>query len=273
MPRPTRRFAAIAAAALLTGGAPSHAAAQAFDHGVFGRLLAAHVTDGMVDYDAFKASPEFSAYLQSLAQFDPRALPRDEQLAFWINAYNAYTIQLINQHEERKSIRNINKGLFGIKAYGPWKEKLAVVGGTPYGLDHIEQKIIRPEFKEPRIHFALVCAAMGCPPLRSEAYTGANLDEQLDQQARVFLLESPDKNRVDAAAGAVYLSQLFKFRDYDKDFGGSREAVAKFIAQYHPPGPDRELLESGQWDKWEYTEYDWNLNSQKSAGAATTSSR
>ncbi|MGH7628093.1 MAG: DUF547 domain-containing protein [Gemmatimonadales bacterium] len=271
MHRPIRRLTTIAAAAVLMAGAPADADAQTFDHGAFGRLLVAHVTDGMVDYDAFKASPEFSAYLQSLAQFDPRALPRDEQLAFWINAYNAYTIQLINQHDERESIRNINKGLFGIKGYGPWKEKLAVVGGTPLGLDHIEQKIIRPEFREPRIHFALVCAAMGCPPLRNEVYTGARLDQQLDDQARVFLLRSPEKNRVDPAGRAVYVSQVFKFRDYEKDFGGSREAVAKYIAGYHPPGPERELLESGKWNQWEHTEYDWTLNSQEKARAAATS--
>ncbi|MGH7516378.1 MAG: DUF547 domain-containing protein [Gemmatimonadales bacterium] len=271
MSRVTGHLAAVATAAVLTLAAPSAAAAQTFDHGAFDRLLRAHVAGGMVDYDALKASPEFAGYLQSLAQFDPRSLPRDEQLAFWINAYNAYTIQLINKHDERESIRNINRGLFGIRAYGPWKEKLAVVGGAPYGLDHIEQKIIRPEFKEPRIHFALVCAAMGCPPLRSEAYTGARLEEQLDEQARVFLLRSPEKNRVDAAARAVYVSQVFKFRDYEKDFRGSREAVAKYIAGYHPPGPERELLESGRWKTWEYIEYDWTLNSQEKARAAATS--
>src|SRR5688572_12953552 len=147
--------------------------AQSFDHGALDGLLARHVRNGLVDYDAFEASPEFREYLGSLAAFDPRLLPRDEQLAFWINAYNAYTIELINRHDERKSIRNINKSIGFIKGYGPWKEKLAVVGDSAYGLDEIEQKIIRPEFREPRIHFALVCAAMGCPPLRSEAYTGA----------------------------------------------------------------------------------------------------
>ncbi len=262
------RFAGIA---VILAAAPTPAAGQTFDHGLFDRLLAQHATAGMVDYDAFKASPDFAAYLGRLAEFDPRTLARDEQLAFWINAYNAYTIQLINQHDERESIRNINKGLFGIKAYGPWKEKLAVVGGTAYGLDHIEQKIIRPEFKEPRIHFALVCAAMGCPPLRSDAYIGGRLNEQLDQQARVFLLQSPEKNRIDAAAQAVYVSQVFKFRDYEKDFGGTREAVARYIAGFYPQGPERDLLESGAWEKWEYTDYDWTLNSQEKARVAATS--
>ncbi len=262
---PIRRLTTIAGAACLLGGAPAVTGAQTFDHGVFGRLLAVHVTDGMVDYDAFKASPEFSAYLQSLAQFEPRTLPRDEQLAFWINAYNAYTIELINTHGERESIRNINRGLFGIRAYGPWQEPIAVVGGTAHGLDHVEQKIIRPRFREPRIHFALVCAALGCPPLRSEAYTGARLEEQLEDQARVFLRLSPEENRVDVASRAVYVSQIFRFRDYEDDFGGSRESVARFIARYYPPGPERELLESGRWAKWQYTDYDWALNRQQKA--------
>jgi hypothetical protein len=246
------------------------AAQQHFDHAVFDRLLHTHVVDGMVDYDAFRQSPDFTQYLRSLAAFDPKPLPAPERLAFWINAYNAYTIQLIVEHGERNSIRNINKSIFGIKAYGPWKEKLAVVGGTAYGLDQIEQDIIRPEFHEPRVHFALVCAAMGCPPLRSEAYTGARLDEQLEDQGRRFLRESPAKNRVDLGRKAVYASQVFKFRDYERDFGGSKAAVAKFIARWYPPGPERELLESGAWEKWEYTDYDWTLNSQEKARVSPT---
>ena len=109
----------------------------------------------------------------------------------------------------RESSRNINKtlGLFGGK--GPWKERLAKVAGQRWTLDEIEQEIIRKRFSEPRIHFALVCAAIGCPPLRNQAFTGGRLDEQLDEQARKFLLESPEKNRVDPANGAVFLSPIF----------------------------------------------------------------
>lgn len=265
MPLPSlrRTLPVLAAAALVA--APLRAQAT-FDHSAFDRLLAAHVQDGLVDYDAFRAAPEFAAYLANLAAFDPRALPTKERLAFWIDAYNAYTIQLILKHDERESIRNINKTLF-IKAYGPWKEKLAVVGGVAYGLDEIEQGIIRPEFREPRIHFALVCAAMGCPPLRSEAYTGARLDEQLDDQGARFLLRSPAKNRVDVATRTAYLSQVFKFRDYAKDFGGSKAAIGAFVARWFPAGPERTLLEGGDF-RLEYTDYDWSLNSRARAAAA-----
>ena len=262
------RLAGILALAVMAS-APPLAAQAAFDHGAFDALLRAHVRGGMVDYDAFARAPEFQRYLASLAGFDPTALPERERLAFWINAYNAYTIRLIVRHEERESIRNINKTFGLVKAYGPWKEKLAVVGGRTYGLDEIEQGIIRPRFREPRIHFALVCAAMGCPPLRSEAYAGARLDAQLDDQARTFLLRSPTKNRVDAASRTVYLSPiLVEFRDYIEDFGGSRDAVGRFVALYHPPGLERALLETGGF-RVVTTAYDWTLNSQANARRAT----
>ncbi len=263
-----RRLLAVVALTALTFAPIASRAQEAFDHRPFDRLLRAHVANGLVDYDAFEAAPDFAGYLRSLAAFDPATLPTAEGLAFWINAYNAYTIELINAHAERESIRNINRDFFVIRGYGPWQEKLAVVGGTAYGLDHLEQDIIRPEFREPRIHFALVCAAMGCPPLRSEAYTGAQLEEQLEDQARVFLRLSPGKNRVDVANRAVYVSQVFRFRDYEKDFGGSKQGVARFIARYYPPGPERQLLERAGWSRWEYTEYDWTLNSQERARAA-----
>lgn len=272
-----KKSSALAIAALLIGGSslpdargsvrpPSTPSAGiSFDHTLLDALLKAHVANGMVDYDAFARAPEFESYLGALAQADPASLPRDEQLAFWINAYNAYTIRLIASHRERHSIRNINKTLGFVKAYGPWKEKLAVVGAHAYGLDEIEQEIIRPRYHEPRIHFALVCAAMGCPPLRSEAYAGDHLGEQLEAQGRLFLIESPAKNRVDVSKRIVYVSPiLVAFRDYIKDFGGTERAVGKFIARYYPEGASKQLLESGDFTM-KQTNYDWTLNSQANA--------
>ena len=243
---------------------PLKAQPRTVDHSSFDALLKAHVRNGMVDYDAFAKAPEFKSYLAKLAATDPETLPQPEQLALWYNAYNAYTIQLINSHNERGSIRNINK-TFGIKAYGPWKEKLAVVGSKAYGLDEIEHDIIRKRYVEPRTHFAVVCAAMGCPPLRSEAYVASKLDAQLDDQARTFLLMSPTKNRVDVPSRTVYVSPIFvEFRDYIKDFGGSNATVGKFIAKYYPAGPERDLLNSGNF-KVSVTNYDWTLNSKANA--------
>lgn len=238
--------------------------AQTVDHSAFDRLLKAHVVNGLVDYDAFQADPAFAGYLRLLAATNPSALPRNDQLALWINAYNAYTIQLINLRGERVSIRNINKSLGLLRLKGPWSESFAVVGGKTYTLDDIEQRTIRPTFRDPRIHFALVCAAIGCPPLRSEAYTGARVDAQLNDQAVLFLTKTPAKNRVDVASRTVYRSPVFSFLDYLKDFGGSEASVGKFIARYYPAGPERTLLESGEY-RVVKTDYDWSLNSTTNA--------
>jgi Protein of unknown function, DUF547 len=262
MTHPTLRRLMTSAALTLAALAPHDPlGAQTVDHGAFDRLLKAHVVNGLVDYDAFKASPEFAGYLRLLAATNPATLPRTEQLALWINAYNAYTIQLINAKNERESIRNVNKSLGFLKFKGPWSEPFAVVGGSTYTLDDIEQRTIRPTFREPRIHFALVCAAIGCPPLRSEAYTGARLEAQLNEQAVNFLTRTPAKNRVDVAARTVYHSQVFTFSNYLDDFGGSKAAMGRFIARYYPAGPEKTLLESGNFTAVK-TEYDWSLNSQ-----------
>ncbi len=235
--------------------------AQTVDHSAFDRLLRAHVVNGLVNYDAFQNDAAFAGYLRLLAATNPATLPRNEQLALWINAYNAYTIQLINNKNERESIRNINKSLGVLRFKGPWSEAFAVVGGRTMTLDDIEQRTIRPTFREPRIHFALVCAAIGCPPLRSEAYTGARVEAQLEDQAKVFLTQTPAKNRVDVANRTVYRSQVFSFSNYMNDFGGSEAAVGRFIARYYPAGAEKALLESGEF-KVVKTEYDWSLNSQ-----------
>jgi hypothetical protein len=251
--------ASLFAAAL---AAPATARAQAVDHAAWDRLLEAHVDErGLVDYDAFVRNPRFEEYLQRLARADPARLPRAEQLALWINAYNAYTIELINRHGERRSIRNINRTLGLIAGKGPWSERMATVGGRAYTLDEIEHEIIRPRFQEPRIHFALVCAAIGCPTLRREAYTGARLETQLDDQARVFLRRSPAKNRVDEQARRVHLSPVFRW--YREDFGRDDADVGRYLARVHD-GAERELLMGGAF-RIAYTSYDWTLNSPRHA--------
>jgi hypothetical protein len=237
---------------------PGSAQAPRVEHASFDRLLRQHVDEqGRVDYDAFARSPGFDGYLELLARTEPARLPVQERLALWINAYNAYTIALINRHGERRSIRNINRTLGLIAGKGPWSEPIARVGGRTYTLDQIEHEIIRPEFGEPRIHFALVCAAVGCPALRREAYTGERLEAQLDDQARRFLLRSPERNRVDLAARAVHLSPIFRW--YRQDFGRNDAEIGRFVARFQPPGPERELLEAGGF-RIRYTDYDWSLN-------------
>lgn len=249
------------AAAVLTA-LPAMAGAAPFDHSAFDVLLHRHVVDGLVDYDAFAKDPTFPAYLDTLARADIAALPEAERLAFWINTYNAFTIDLINRHRERDSIRNINRTA-GLALKGPWRERIVRAAGAVYDLDDVEHEIIRKRFQEPRIHFALVCAAVGCPPLRREAYVGARLDAQLDDQAKAFLVRSTVWNRLDVPHRVAHLSRVFEY--YRDDFGGSDAAVGRYIARFYPPGPERQMLESGAFEV-RHTEYDWTLNSQEKAG-------
>jgi hypothetical protein len=230
----------------------------AFDHSAFDGLLRRHVAEGLVDYDAFAGAPEFRAYLGDLASARIGGLPESERLAFWINVYNAWTIEQINAHGERESIRNINRTLGLLPLKGPWSEKMVRAAGRTLSLDDVEHEIIRGQFDEPRVHFALVCAALGCPPLRSEAYTGERLEDQLEEQARLFLVGSPLKNRVDVSSGTVWVSPILTW--YRDDFGGDDESLGRFLARYWPPGPERELLLSGTF-RVRKTDYDWTLNS------------
>ncbi len=243
---------AAAAPALPVAAAPS-----AFDHSGWSALLRAHVRAGLVDYDAFARSAEFGDYLGRLASAQPDVLPQAEQLAFWINVYNAYTIQQVNAHGERRSIRNIQKSLDRLPLKGPWSEPMVRAAGRTLTLDDVEHEIIRKQFREPRIHFALVCAALGCPPLLSEAYVGVRLEEQLEDQARVFLLHSPGMNRVDVASRTVFVSPILVW--YRDDFGGGDASIGRFLARYWPEGAEKRLLASGAFELRE-TEYDWTLN-------------
>jgi hypothetical protein len=236
------------------------------DHTGFDTLLRQHVSDGLVDYDAFARSEEFRAYLDSLARARLDGLPEAERLAFWINVYNAWTIEQINAHEERDSIRNINKTLGLIPLKGPWSEKMVRAAGRTLSLDDVEHGIIREEFDEPRIHFAVVCAALSCPPLRSEAYTGDRLEEQLEDQARRFLLHSPEKNRVDVAERTVWVSRIMTW--YKDDFGGTDASLGRFLARYWPEGEVRDLLLSGRF-RLRKTDYDWTLNSVEKGRSAS----
>ena len=229
----------------------------AMDHAPFDRLLAQLVVNGTVDYDGFARSAEFRNYLAALAAAEPERMERRDQLAFWINVYNAYTIELINSRNERRSIRNINKR-FGVTLKSPWAEPVVKAGGRTLTLDDVEHEIIRPTFRDPRIHVALVCAAKGCPPLRSEAYLGVRLESQLDDQARRFLAQS-SKNRVDLANRTVHGSPIFTW--YRDDFGGTLRGVGGFWARYIADDATRALLQSGAF-RWIDTPYDWSLNSR-----------
>jgi len=222
--------------------------AREFDHAdaLYGTVLEKHVTDGRVDYPALKANPVFLnrylARLGSVREETFKAWKETEQLAFLINLYNAATLRLIINHYPVKSIKDIG-GFFK----GPWDREIVPLFGKTVSLDHLEHDIIRKEYNEPRIHMALVCAARGCPTLRGEPYTGARLDEQLDDQAGIYL-KSPAGLRIDRAKGVAYVSAIFKW--FKEDF----QSVRDFVERHS--GAD--LTEF----KIRHIDYDWSLNTK-----------
>ncbi|MBI2924347.1 MAG: DUF547 domain-containing protein [Verrucomicrobia bacterium] len=223
-------------------------------HAAFDGLLKKHVRDGWVDYAALKADLKpLNAYLDSLAavsEKDFNRWPEKERFAFLINLYNATTLKLIVDHYPVKSIKDIGGFLSG-----PWKQEVVRLFGRATTLSAVEHNIIRAQFHEPRVHFALVCAAKGCPALRAEAYLGTRLDEQLDDQGRVFLAQA-QKNRVDAGARVIFLSPIFKW--FAEDFEAKSGSVLAFVKPYLPENARRAVEQDGF--KIKYTDYDWSLN-------------
>ena len=243
---------------LLLLGWPGRLVGADFDptHPAWNRLLATQVTNGLVRYAAIRWAPEtLKTYLDEVAKVPEeqfKSWSRPDQLAFLINVYNAATVQLIVDHYPVTSIRKIGSVL-----KGPWKQDCVHLWGKVMTLDDLEHGIIRPQYADPRVHFALVCAAKGCPPLRNEAYVGNSLEAQLDDQARLFLSNTA-KNRVEAEKRTVYLSPIFKW--YSSDFEAKGGTVLSFIRPYWPKStvPILEPTDS----KVRYTEYDWTLNEQ-----------
>lgn len=246
---------------------PAGTSAPSIDHGRFDALLRAHVHDGFVDYDAFAKSPEFAAYLQALDRARLTGLSEDERLAFWINTFNAYTIQLIISHGETKSIRNVNKTFGFLQLKGPWSEPLVRAAGRVLTLDDVQHTILRKEFAEPRVHFAMACGAIGCASLRNEAYVGEKLVEQLNQQARAFMRESPTKNRLEpppANRGTFWMLTLSPvIAAYRSDFGQARGDLGRALAPFFE-GESRKALQSGQFVV-RMGAFDWALNSTANA--------
>lgn len=230
------------------------------DDTLFTALLSDHVRGHEVDYRRIQKDPRLDTYLDQLAATDPKSLPsRDAQLALWINAYNAYTLKLITTVYPVKTIRSITAlGQTGSEDAGkPWDIAFAVVGGQTYTLEHIEHQIIRPQFKDARIHFALVCAAISCPKLRPEAYVADRLDDQLNDQGRWFLA---NRNQLDGRRRTAKLSQLFNW--FAEDFGGNPANILNFIADFATPDVAQSLRHDP--DRWTTTflDYDWSLNTR-----------
>jgi hypothetical protein len=182
---------------------------------------------------------------------------RDAQLAFWINAYNAVTVKGILREYPTSSIRNHTAKLVG---YNIWKDLQLPVEGKRYSLDQIEHEILR-KMGEPRIHFAIVCASIGCPRLLNEAYTAHKLEEQLTANAQAFFAD-PTKFQHDAARRTIAVSPILKW--FAGDFGASQADQLRQIAPYLPNVSARQLAQSGQ-ARVRYLDYDWGLNDRGGA--------
>lgn len=236
---------------------PTMAGTKPLDQAPFDALLKKHVDDrGMVNYRAFRAdSSKLSAYLTTVSNTLPNEKwSKDDQLAYWLNAYNAFTIQRVLRGYPVKSIKNLGGDKSLVNTV--WDQRFIRLGNEKekFCLNDLEQRLIRRKFSgEYRVHFALVCAAMSCPKLRNEAYVGNRLNQQLDNQARSFI-NDPAKNKL-APANAPEVSSIFNF--YPGDFKKGENTVQKTLNKYSAGQKvDTEA-------KLKYMTYNWALNEQK----------
>lgn len=236
------------------------------DHSVWDKQLKTYVVPGAdglnrVDYKAWKAKDlgVLKGYVKALETTDPAKLDGPEQMAFWANFYNAKTIEVILDHYPVKSIReiSINEGIFGfIKKSagvgGPWKSPLLTVSGQKLSLDNIEHDILRPLFKDPRVHYSVNCASVGCPNLPNQAFTGTTLEAMLDAGARAYV----NHPRGIAVTGSrVVASSIYDW--FQVDFGGNVTGVLAHVRKYANADLAKKL--DGVTTISSY-DYDWALN-------------
>lgn len=259
--------------AMLAVGSPP--AAAPFSYEDYAAVLVGFVDEeGLVDYASLKEQRNIlDAYIISLQTLDAKtcdAWSESEKIAFWINAYNALTLKLVVDHYPLQPAegRSAYPGNSIRQIPGVWNQQKIPVMGRNVTLDHIEHKILRGDFHEPRIHVALVCAALSCPKLRREPYQGATLDQQLDDQARVFLSDLR-RFHIDRERNEVWASEIFKWFVDDFLPGATannerhvaeRKSLTAFASKYVSEA-DRTFL-AGTTYKIRYFRYDWTLNEQ-----------
>lgn len=227
-----------------------------FEHDAFDKLLKHYVDErGGVNYAGLLAQRGvLQSYMARIAKAPFDELGRDQKLALLINAYNAFTLELILEHWDNGKLRSIKD----IPDADRWNAKRWKIGGALWSLNQIEHEMIRPHFKEPRIHFALVCGAVGCPPLRNEAYQAATLDTQLESQAQY--VHTHDRwYRLNTTTHTVFLTQLYNW--YGGDFVQAAGSVLNFAARYDPKL--KQMLQAGSKPSIQWLDYDWSLNRQE----------
>ena len=226
-------------------------AQKAPSHQQWDKLLKKHVNlAGMVNYKGFvKDKAELDAYLKILGDNPPQSSwSQNDQKAFWINVYNAFTVSLIVQKYPVKSIKDIAGKIYKINT--PWDIQFVKIGGKTYDLNNVEHGILRKKYNDARIHFALVCASISCPKLQRDAYTGASVDAQLNNAGKEFL---NDKSKNNIAADKASLSKYFSWYAGDfKQNGTMRDFINKYSA-----------TKLNANTKISYLDYNWGLNEQK----------
>jgi hypothetical protein len=222
---------------------------QAVDNSIYNELLGKYVKDGVVNYQGLKNEEAvLDKYLKVLEEVDSKTLSRNEQFAFYVNAYNAWTIKLIlSSYPGIKSIKDL-----GSLFKSPWKKKLCRIDGKVLSLDNIEHDILRPRFRDPRVHFAVNCASKGCPPLRSEPYRESTLDQQLDDSVSTAV-NNPARNRLEGET--LYVNKVFDW--FSEDF---ENGVVAFFLKYAKGDLKERLGANRDKIKVKYLEYDWSLN-------------
>ena len=234
---------------------PAFAAAD-FDHSKFEQALRTYVDDkGLIDYNGIASDQAFKAYVKSLQSAELDSMSRDEQLAFWINAYNAVTIDKVIKFKPKKSVREtLIPGVWTGTKFFTTREH--TVAGNQMSQDDIEHEVLRKQFKDPRIHFAIICASSGCPPQPRFAYTGDNVQAKLEAETRTYI-NSQRGTRIDDEETTLYLSKLF---DWFAGDGESKSgSVLEFIKPYLVDETRNFLNRAPTID---YLEYDWSLNAQ-----------
>ena len=233
-------------------------AAARIDHAAWGRILASYLRadrDGVnrFAYGAVTAADKaaLDGYVAGLEATPIDRYNRAEQFAFWVNLYNVLTVKLVLEHYPLAGIReiDISPGWFAI---GPWDKKLITVAGQAISLNDIEHRILRPIWRDPRIHYALNCASVGCPNLRLEAFTADNAEAALDAAARDYV---NSRRAVEIADGRLTVSSVYVW--FKADFGGTEAAVVAHLRKFAEPELASALAE---FDHIDEIRYDWRLN-------------
>jgi hypothetical protein len=230
------------------------------EHLAWGQILSRYIVarpDGLNLFAYGRVTPAdrslLKQYIATLEATRVSALPRDAQMAFWINLYNAKTIDIVLDHYPVKSIRDISLG--GLFSIGPWKQKNMTVEGRTLSLDDVEHGILRKQWKDPRIHYAVNCASIGCPNLAARPFTAKTLEAMLDEGARSYVNHP---RGVSVRNGKLVISRIWQW--YREDFGQTDADVIRHLATYAEPGLQRELAGLREIDGYDY---DWNLNEAK----------